>query len=144
MCAYSTSAYYEAQFYPYLFPILTFETVCVPHSRRKCCTVLHNALYSLGCDRWKLGVFSQSNFHFSSVTLIDSDLRVPASDCAEIANLRGAFGEDNVIEHRLYTQLCQATEQLGGRIQMVERLSNQESYIDSTNAIERGTEVIDA
>ncbi|HYX14057.1 MAG TPA: hypothetical protein VE944_06760, partial [Nostoc sp.] len=34
---YSTSGYYEAQFYPHPFPILTFETVCVPHSRRKCC-----------------------------------------------------------------------------------------------------------
>ncbi|MBC6431434.1 DUF433 domain-containing protein [Nostoc sp. HG1] len=37
---YSTSGYYEAQFYPYPFPILTFETVCVPHSRRKCCIQL--------------------------------------------------------------------------------------------------------
>lgn len=34
---YSTYGYYEAQFYPYPFPILTFEIVCVPHSRRKCC-----------------------------------------------------------------------------------------------------------
>ncbi|MEH2241157.1 restriction endonuclease-related protein [Nostoc sp.] len=80
-------------------------------------TVLDNARYSLGCDRWQLGVFSQSDFRFSSVTLIDPDLRVPTSDCAEIANLSGAFGEDNVIEHRLYTQLCEATERLGGRRQ---------------------------
>jgi hypothetical protein len=35
--AYSASGYYEAQFCLYPFPILTFETVCVPHSRRKCC-----------------------------------------------------------------------------------------------------------
>jgi len=37
---YSTSGYYEAQFYPHPFPILAFETVCVPHSRRKCCNLL--------------------------------------------------------------------------------------------------------
>ena len=34
---YSTSGYYEAQFYSYPFPVLTFDTVCVPHSSRKCC-----------------------------------------------------------------------------------------------------------
>ncbi|MBC6435925.1 hypothetical protein FM036_43160 [Nostoc sp. HG1] len=39
---YSTSGYYEAQFYPHPFPILTFETVCVPHSRRKCCNLEHS------------------------------------------------------------------------------------------------------
>ncbi len=36
---YSTSGYYEAQFYSYPFPVLTFDTVCVPHSSRKCCIV---------------------------------------------------------------------------------------------------------
>jgi hypothetical protein len=37
---YSTSGYYEAQFYSYSFPVLTFDTVCVPHSSRKCCIML--------------------------------------------------------------------------------------------------------
>lgn len=40
-------------------------------------TVLDNAQYSLGCDRWQLGVFKQLDFRFSSLTLIDPDLRVP-------------------------------------------------------------------
>jgi hypothetical protein len=35
--AYSTSGYYEAQFYSYPFPVLTFDTVYVPHSSQKCC-----------------------------------------------------------------------------------------------------------
>jgi len=80
-------------------------------------TVLDCARYSLKSDNWKLEIFRQPNFRFSDVTLIDPDLRVPTSDCSEIANLSGAFGEDNVIEHRLYTELREATERLGGRRQ---------------------------
>jgi hypothetical protein len=80
-------------------------------------TVLDNARYPLGCERWGLGIFQQSDFRFSKATIIDPDLRVPTSDCAEIANLSGGFGENNVIEHRLYTELCDATQRLGGRRQ---------------------------
>ncbi len=80
-------------------------------------TVLDRARYSLKSDHWKLEIFRQPNFRFSDVTFIDPDLRVPTSDCSEIANLSGAFGEDNVIEHRLYTELREATERLGGRRQ---------------------------
>ncbi|MCC5643644.1 hypothetical protein LC607_11940 [Nostoc sp. CHAB 5824] len=80
-------------------------------------TVLNNARYPLGSDRWGLKILSQLNFRFSNATIIDPDLRVPTSDCAEIANLSGGFGENNVIEHRLYTELCDATQRLGGRRQ---------------------------
>ncbi|MEH1837801.1 MAG: hypothetical protein V7L20_03295 [Nostoc sp.] len=78
-------------------------------------TVLDNARYPLAFDRWGLKIFNQSDFRFSNATIIDPDLRVPTSDCAEIANLSRGFGENNVIEHRLYTELCDATERLGGR-----------------------------
>ncbi|MCC5664116.1 hypothetical protein LC653_09335 [Nostoc sp. CHAB 5784] len=87
---------------------LTDSTACVH-------TVLDRARYPLDSENWNLGIFRQSDFRFSQVTLIDPDLRVPTSDCAEVANLSGAFGEDNVIEHRLYSNLCQATERLGSR-----------------------------
>jgi hypothetical protein len=78
-------------------------------------TVLERARYPL--DQWELNIFSRSNFRFGQATLIDLDLRVPTSDCAEIANLRGSFGEDNVIEYRLHQRLREATERLGSRRQ---------------------------
>lgn len=80
-------------------------------------TVLERARYSLNHERWRLEIFRQSDFRFSGVALIDPDLRVPTSDCSLIANLSGAFGEDNVIEHRLYTRLREATERLSRRYQ---------------------------
>ncbi|MBD2729514.1 hypothetical protein H6G96_25155 [Nostoc sp. FACHB-892] len=80
-------------------------------------TVLDNARYPLSSNLWGLGIFNKSDFRFSNATIIDPDLRVPTSDCAEIANLSGGFGENNVIEHRLYTELCDATQRLGGRRQ---------------------------
>lgn len=76
-------------------------------------TVLERARYPL--DKWELDIFSHPNFRFGQAILIDPDLRVPTSDCAEIANTRGTFGEDNVIEHRLYERLREATERLGSR-----------------------------
>lgn len=79
--------------------------------------VLERARYSLDSDEWELEIFRQREFRFWKVTLIDPDLRVPTSDCSAIANLSGGFGEDNVIEHRLYTQLRDATERLGSRRQ---------------------------
>ncbi len=76
-------------------------------------TVLERARYPL--DKWELDIFSHPNFRFGQAILIDPDLRVPTSDCAEIANSRGTFGEDNAIEHRLYERLREATERLGNR-----------------------------
>lgn len=80
-------------------------------------TVLARARYSLGSDEWELEIFRSSDFRFCKATLIDPDMRVPTSDCSAIANLSGAFGEDNVIEYRLYAHLREATERLGGRRQ---------------------------
>jgi len=80
-------------------------------------TVLERARYSLVSDPWKLEVFRSSDFRFGAVTLIDPDLRVPTSDCSEIAGISGAFGEDNVIEHRLHRYLRETTERMGSRRQ---------------------------
>lgn len=75
--------------------------------------ILERARFPL--NKWELDVFNRPDFRFSQAILIDPDLRVPTSDCAEIANIRGNFGEDNVIEHRLYERLREATERLGSR-----------------------------
>ncbi|BAY67032.1 hypothetical protein NIES22_71760 (plasmid) [Calothrix brevissima NIES-22] len=80
-------------------------------------TVLERARYSLDSEQWKLEVFRDSDFRFGAVTLIDPDLCVPTSDCSEIASISGAFGEDNVIEHRLHRCLREATERMGIRRQ---------------------------
>ncbi|MBD2085536.1 hypothetical protein NDI49_14150 [Trichocoleus sp. ST-U3] len=77
--------------------------------------VLDRARYPLNSDKWNLKIFRQKEFSFSEVILIDPDLRVPTSDCSVIANQNGAFGEDNVIEHRYHNQLREATERLGDR-----------------------------
>ena len=77
--------------------------------------VLDRARYPLYAEQWNLEVFCQSNFRFSRVILIDPDLRVPTPDCSEIANLSGAFGEDNVVEYRLHLRLREATERLSVR-----------------------------
>lgn len=79
--------------------------------------VLDRSRYSLEDEKWNLEIFRKSEFDFSNVKLIDFDLRVPTPDCAEIANISGSFGEDNVIEHRLYSRLKEATERLGQRKQ---------------------------
>ena len=81
-------------------------------------TVLERARYPLDkLDKWELDIFCHPDFRFGQAILITPDLRVPTSDCAEIANTRGTFGEDNVIEHRLYQRLREATERLGIRHQ---------------------------
>lgn len=80
-------------------------------------SVLQRACYPLNSKEWNLKVFQQPNFRFSGVSFIDLDLRVPTSDCSLIANLSGAFGEDNVIESRLHTRLRESTERLGSRYQ---------------------------
>lgn len=79
--------------------------------------VLDLARYSFGSKAWQLNVFSQNDFRFSDVILIDPDLYVPTSDCAEIAQANGGWGEDNVVEYRLYRQLKTYAEQLGSRRQ---------------------------
>ncbi len=56
--SYSTSGYYEAQFYPHPFPILTFAIVCVPHSRRKCCICCTGAVNT----HWRRRSLPSSNF----------------------------------------------------------------------------------
>ena len=78
-------------------------------------SVLERSRYRLD-DRWNLEIFRQSGFRFSDVVLIDPELRVPTSDCVEIARLSG-MGEDNVIEHRLHNRLRESSEQLGSRRQ---------------------------
>jgi DNA-binding transcriptional MerR regulator len=78
-------------------------------------TVLDRSRYSVKSNIWKLEVFRQPNFRFSDAMLIEPELRVPTSECAEIAYSNGGFGEDNVIEYRLYQRLKQSTEQLGAR-----------------------------
>lgn len=78
-------------------------------------TVLERSRYRLD-DKWELEIFRQPGFRFSDVILIDPELRVPTSDCVEIARLSG-MGEDNVIEHRLHSRLRESSEQLGSRRQ---------------------------
>jgi REase associating with pPIWI_RE len=78
--------------------------------------VLERSRYRFDDERWGLNVFQQPEFRFSDAIAIDPDLRVPTSDCIEIARSSGA-GEDNIIEHRLYKQLLEATGRLGSRRQ---------------------------
>ncbi|MDJ0553260.1 MAG: hypothetical protein QNJ68_02210 [Microcoleaceae cyanobacterium MO_207.B10] len=80
-------------------------------------TILERARYPLSADEWELEIFRHPDFRFRQATLIEPELRVPTSDCAEIANSTGAFGEDNVIQRNLYERLIQITEQLGSRRQ---------------------------
>ena len=79
--------------------------------------VLERSCYPLddndGNNKWDLSIFRDSEFRLGNVNLIDFNLRVPTADCAETANMSGGFGEDNVIEHRLYSKLKSATEGLG-------------------------------
>jgi len=49
--------------------------------------------------------------------LIDLDLKVPTVDCAEIADKSGGYGEDDVIENRLYLKIINATKSLGTKKQ---------------------------
>jgi hypothetical protein len=79
--------------------------------------VLHLARFPLKHEQWNLAIFQQPEFSHRDVILIDSQMCVPTADCGEIARHYGGFGENNLIEHRLYEQLCQATEKLGTRRQ---------------------------
>ena len=64
-------------------------------------------------NKWDLNIFRHSEFRFGNVQLIDPDLRVPTKECAEIAKSSGGFGEDQVVEDRLYKSIKTATESLG-------------------------------
>ncbi|MGB3535618.1 MAG: hypothetical protein WBA13_19145 [Microcoleaceae cyanobacterium] len=75
--------------------------------------VLDYSRYPLNHQKWDLDIFKQIEYH--PVQLIDYDLRVPTAECAEIAKKSRSFGEDNVIQSRLYSQLKTATERLGNR-----------------------------
>ena len=77
--------------------------------------VLERCRYSLKDEKWNLATFQE--LKFSNVKLIDPDLRVPTVDCADIANLSGGFGEDQVIEDRLYKSIKTTTESLGRKKQ---------------------------
>ncbi|WP_036488220.1 hypothetical protein [Myxosarcina sp. GI1] len=80
--------------------------------------LLSRSRYSLNRDEyWDLDIFRDSEFPLANVQLIDTDLRVPTPDCAEIAEISGGYGEDNVIENRLHTRIRTATERLGKRKQ---------------------------
>ncbi len=80
-------------------------------------TVLNRSRHRFSSNEWKLKSFTQPDFRFSDVVLIDPDLYVPTSDCAEVARSSGGFGEDNVVEYRLYQRLRESAEQLGMRRQ---------------------------
>ncbi|MEM8723317.1 MAG: hypothetical protein AAGE84_29195 [Cyanobacteria bacterium P01_G01_bin.39] len=73
--------------------------------------VLERSRYSLHGYEWDLNTFRE--LEFANVRLIDRDLKVPTVDCAEIADKSGGYGEDNVIERRLYTRMITATKSLG-------------------------------
>jgi hypothetical protein len=79
--------------------------------------VLERSRYSLNDEKWDLKIFCESEFSFGTgnVQLIDRDLRVPTVECAEIADLSGGFGENNVIENRLHSRLREVTARLGER-----------------------------
>lgn len=104
--------------------------------------VLDRSRYVLHSDEWGLDIFQQSDFSFRDAVLIDPDLRVPTSECSEIARSSGGgFGEDNVIEHRLYTRLKENAERLGGKRKhlaytALRELVGRHSLIEETKLIE--------
>ncbi|MEA5472436.1 hypothetical protein [Spirulina sp. 06S082] len=104
--------------------------------------VLDRSRYTLHSDEWGLDVFKQSDFSFRDAVLIDPDLRVPTSECSEIARSSGGgFGEDNVIEYRLYKRLKENTERLGGKRKhlaytALRELVGRYSLIEETKLIE--------
>lgn len=73
--------------------------------------VLERSRYSLNSKQWDLNTFGE--LEFANACLIDLDLKVPTVDCAEIADKSGGYGEDNVIQNRLYTKIISATKSLG-------------------------------
>lgn len=80
--------------------------------------VLERSRFSLDAyKKWDLNIFRDSKFRFGNVQLIDPDLRVPTKECAEIAKSSGGFGEDRIIEYKLYQSIKSATQSLGRKKQ---------------------------
>lgn len=77
--------------------------------------VLERSRYSLNSKQWDLNTFKE--LEFANASLIDLDLKVPTVDCAEIADKSGGYGEDNVIERRLYIKIINTTKCLGTKKQ---------------------------
>lgn len=75
--------------------------------------VLDRARYRFDAPEWWLGIFQKPTFRFRQAILIDSVLNVPTPDCAVIANLAGAFGEDNLLEYRFHARLREAADRFG-------------------------------
>jgi hypothetical protein len=75
--------------------------------------VLARARYSLGGPEWGLAAMRAPEFRFADAVLIDPEFKVPTRDCATIADLAGAFGEDNLLEFRFHNRLREASERLG-------------------------------
>jgi len=86
------------------------------HDRAACVhDILARARYPFHSAEWNLDGFMHPDFRFRDAVLIDPDLRVPTVDCSALASASGGFGEDNVVEHRLHSELRDAAERLGSR-----------------------------
>lgn len=79
--------------------------------------ILNLARFPLKNEQWNLPIFQQPEFSYRDVTLIDPQMCVPTSDCETIAHHYGGFGENNLIERRLYNHLKENTEKLAFRRQ---------------------------
>ncbi|MBS9393609.1 MAG: hypothetical protein HEQ29_10835 [Dolichospermum sp. LBC05a] len=79
--------------------------------------ILNLARFPLKNAQWNLPIFQQPEFSYRDVILIDSQLCVPTNDCETIAHNYGGFGENNLIERRLYNSLKESTEKLASRRQ---------------------------
>jgi hypothetical protein len=75
--------------------------------------VLDRARYQLETPEWGLEAFQRPSFRFRQAVLIDPVFKVPTPDCSVIANIAGAFGEDNLLETRFHTRLREAAERCG-------------------------------
>jgi DNA-binding transcriptional MerR regulator len=75
--------------------------------------VLARARYPLGGRQWGLAALRAPDFRFADAVLVDPDFKVPTPDCATIADIAGAFGEDNLLEFRFHNRLREASDRLG-------------------------------
>lgn len=64
---------------------------------------------------WGLAAFASPSFDAHNVRLVDPQLRVPTTDCVEIARLPGGFGEDQVFENVLFSLLRSITQEYRAR-----------------------------
>jgi DNA-binding transcriptional MerR regulator len=75
--------------------------------------VLARARYPLGGRQWGLAALRAPDFRFADAVLVDPDFKVPTPDCATIADIAGAFGEDNLLESRFHERLREAADRFG-------------------------------